>query len=84
MARGQELIDQCKKHVLEAMRAFPECRPQTGTGLGNRAIEDAAGFALELGGQDGWFTWSLLASLVQDGKIEVVPGTERRRRFRLR
>jgi hypothetical protein len=66
------------------MGGMPECRRLSGSGAGYRLIEDVADFDLGLEGQNGWMTWSLLISMVQDGTIEVVPGTERRRRYRLK
>src|SRR5581483_9568245 len=78
MNEGQQLIEACKQHILRTMRGMQECVPQTGRGAGNRQIELNAGFDLELAGHDGWFTWSLLTSLVQEGAIEIVPGTEKR------
>jgi hypothetical protein len=84
MTNGQQLIARCKDHVLEVMRALPECEALTGSGLGYRAIEKEADFDLGLGAQNGYLTWSLLISLAEEGKVEVVPGTERRRKFRLR
>ncbi len=80
---GQELLGELKSHVLETMKALEECEPGVGRGLGYRAIEQSADLDLGLAGHDGYLTWSLMISLVEDGWVEVVPGTERRRRFRL-
>ena len=84
MSAGHRLIVACKDHLLETMRSLPECMAETGKGAGYRSIEEAADFDLALGGQNGWLTWSLLMSLAEDDKVEVVPGTERRRKYRLR
>ena len=79
--RGDELIEDCKTHILETMQQIPECAPD-GPGLGNKAIEGETGFALGLQRQDGWFNWSLLISLVQDDRLEAVEG-KRGRLYRL-
>jgi hypothetical protein len=74
MASGQSLIALCKTHILETMASLPECS-RDGPGLGQKAIEDAAGFALELPEYDGYFTWSLLVALTIEGRIEALqPG----------
>jgi hypothetical protein len=83
MSQGTKLIDACKEHVLATMRLMPECRARSGQGAGYRLIEQTADFDLDLGGQNGWLTWSLIMALAQEGKAEVVPGTERRRKYRL-
>ena len=74
----------CKDHLVDVMRGMPECQPETGAGAGYRLIEDIADLDLHLDGQNGWMTWSLLIALVQEGRIEVVPGSEKRRRYRIR
>jgi hypothetical protein len=61
MASGQALIDLCKTHLVETMRSLPECASD-GPGLGNKALEEAADFALHLPAKDNWFTWSLLSA----------------------
>ena len=66
------------------MKTLPECQPEIGKGAGYRKIEEAADFDLDLPRQNGYLTWSLLWSLSEEGKIEVVPGTETRRKYRLR
>lgn len=84
MSDGRRLIQTCKDHILSVMRGMPECQSGVGTGAGYRLIEDVADLDLGLEGQNGWMTWSLLIAMVQDGAIEVVPGTEKRRRYRVR
>jgi len=81
---GEELIERCKRHVIETMRTLPECAAN-GPGLRNKDIETACRFALALQRQDGWFTWSLLMSLVQDKKINFITRGKKRgiRYFRL-
>ncbi|HXH48093.1 MAG TPA: hypothetical protein VNM47_01855 [Terriglobia bacterium] len=81
---GEELIDRCKQHVIATMRTLAECVPD-GPGLKNKDIETACGFALDLRRQDGWLTWSLLMSLVQDKKIDFTTRAKKRtvRYFRL-
>ena len=84
VSTGAKLIEACKEHVLATMMVMPECAPRSGQGAGYRQIEQAADFDLDLGGQNGWLTWSLLIALTEGGKVEVVPGTEKRRKYRLR
>lgn len=71
MASGEALIALCKTHVRETMAALPECAAEA-AGLGNKAIEEAAGLGLNLPAKDGWFTWSILFALVLEGQVEVV------------
>jgi hypothetical protein len=82
MASGQALTALCKTHILETMRALPECAPD-GPGLGNKAIEDAANFGLGLPRADGWFTWSLLVALTLDGAVEALQSGKRNKKYRL-
>ena len=82
MASGQALIALCKTHLLETMQTLPECAPG-GPGLGQKALEDAAGFALNLPEYDGYFTWSLLVALTQDGKVEAIQPGKRNKKYRL-
>lgn len=82
MASGQALIDLCKTHLIETMRSLPECAPG-GPGLGNKQIEDAAGFALHLPGYDNYFTWSLLIALTLEGHVEAIQPGKRNKKYRL-
>jgi hypothetical protein len=82
MASGQALIDLCKRHLIETMVALPECAPD-GVGLGQKAIEDAAGFGLSLPRYNGYFTWSLLVALTIDGKVEALQPGKRNKKYRL-
>lgn len=82
MASGQALIDLCKTHLIETMRELPECAPE-GPGLGQKALEDAAGFALNLPEYDGYFTWSLLVALTLDGRVEAIQPGKRNKKYRL-
>jgi len=84
MSTGTNLIQACKDHVLATMKGMPECQPRSGQGAGYRSIEQEADFDLALDGQNGWLTWSLLIALTEAGKVEVVPGSEKRRKYRLR
>ena len=68
---GERLIEECKHHLVRAMRTLPECQPG-GRGAGSSEIEMAAGFALALGSQDNWLTWSLLQRMWRDGVIDLV------------
>ena len=43
----------------------------------------AAGFALSLPEYDGYFTWSLLVALTQDGKVEAIQPGKRNKKYRL-
>ena len=83
MKSGAQLIEELKAHVIETMEGMPECRPGIGPGAGYRLVEEISGLGLDLQGQDGWLSWSLLMSMAQDGVVEIVPGTERRRKYRL-
>ena len=82
MASGQAVVDLCKRHVVETMGALPECAAD-GPGLGNKEIEDAAGFALHLPRYDGYFTWSLLVALTLEGRVEALQPGKRNKRYRL-
>lgn len=82
MPTGQALIATCKEHLLDTLRALPDCAPD-GDGLGNKEIEDAAGFALHLERDDSWFTWSLLVALANEGKVEVLQPGKRNKKYRL-
>ncbi|MGE5596036.1 MAG: hypothetical protein ACM3S1_08380 [Hyphomicrobiales bacterium] len=82
MASGQSLISLCKTHLLETMAGLAECAPD-GPGLGQKALEEAAGFELHLPEYDGYFTWSLLVALTLDGKIEALQPGKRNKKYRL-
>ena len=82
VASGQDLIDACKRHLLETMSSLPECAPD-GPGLGNKALEEAAGFELGLPEYDGYFTWSLLVALSTEGLVDVARSGQRNRKYRL-
>ena len=82
MSSGQALIDLCKRHLVETLAALPECDAD-GPGLGQRAIEQAAGFDLNLPEYDGYFTWSLLVSLANEGNLDVLQPGKRNKRYRL-
>ncbi|MEE9277089.1 MAG: hypothetical protein V3V06_01620 [Dehalococcoidia bacterium] len=81
MSRGAELVKALKTHLLDTLQSMPECQAD-GEGARNKDIEGAADLALDLDEQDSYVTWSILQSLVRDGKIESV-GEGRRRRYRL-
>jgi len=68
---GRRLMLELKRHVLRAMQQIGDCN-QRGEGASYRVIQDLAGLRLDLPAHDGWLTWSLLASLVQDGQVDVV------------
>jgi len=80
---GDEILKVTKEHVLRTMAGMPECRKTLGDGAGSRIIEEKADLDLLLRAHNGWFTWSLLMSLLQDERIELVPGN-RRKKFRLK
>ena len=80
---GEKLIARCKQHILAAMQGLPERAPNW-AGLRSKEIEREAGLALNLPEQDGWLTWSILMSLVSDGKAQVLrTGKRGIRHFRL-
>ena len=72
----------CKTHLLETMAVLPECAAD-GPGLGQKALEEAAGFALHLPEYDGYFTWSLLVSLAQEERVEALQPGKRNKKYRL-
>ncbi len=72
----------CKTHLLETMQALPECST-VGPGLGQKALEEAAGFALHLPEYDGYFTWSLLVALAEEGRVDVLQPGKRNKKYRL-
>ena len=69
--KGRNMIQGLKAHVLQTMDGIDECNPD-GQGVRYRVIQDLAGLELELPAHDGWLTWSILASLVQDGKADAL------------
>lgn len=78
---GRRLVRELKAHVFRVMEQIDDCRPE-GQGVSYRIIEELAGLGLKLPAQDGWVTWSLLASLVQSGEVDVIR-EGRRLRWRL-
>jgi hypothetical protein len=82
MTTGPALIETCKQHILDVMASLPECAAD-GPGLGQRAIEQACGFELNLPGYDGYFTWSLLVSLATEGRVEAFQPGKRNKKYRL-
>ena len=64
------------------MQSLPECAAD-GPGLGQKALEDAAGFALSLPEYDGYFTWSLLVALTQDARVDAIQPGKRNKKYRL-
>ena len=79
---GGRLVSELKTHVLRAMQGVSECEPN-GQGVTYRVIQDLAGLGLHLTAQDGWLTWSILASLKQEGKVETVSRGSRRLYWRI-
>lgn len=69
-SKGKKLISELKSHILEVMKGIPECQPGA-KGVSYRVIQDLSGLDLNLPAQDGWLTWSILASLRDDGIIEL-------------
>src|SRR4051812_17370303 len=78
---GEHLIGELKTHVLRVMEGIEECRPGA-PGVSYREIEHDAGLALDLPAQNGWLTWSVLAVLAEEGRVEAVR-YGRRLRWRL-
>ena len=68
-SKGKRLLEDLKFHILDAMKSIGECQPN-GSGCSYKDIQDLAGLNLDLPAQDGWLTWSVLASLAQEGKVE--------------
>jgi hypothetical protein len=46
-------------------------------------MSHATGFALHLLEYDGYFTWSLLVALAQDGAVEALQPGKRNKKYRL-
>ncbi len=69
--KGQRLIEELKIHILSTMKSIPECGPD-GQGCSYREIQDLAGLNLDLSAQDGWLTWSVLAALAEDNRVEAL------------
>ena len=84
MQDGKALIKAIEGHILERMRQEPECRPSA-RGLGGIELEKLCDLELHLDVQDHWLTYSLLHSLIQDGRVEQVrwPEHPRRPKYRL-
>ena len=80
VVEGEKLIENSKQHLVKTMRTLPDCQPGA-HGAGSYEIERAAGFALALGRQDNWLTWSLLQRMARDGMIDLVRAG--RTRYRL-
>jgi hypothetical protein len=81
--KGDEILQLAKEHVLQTMSTMPECRKTFGDGAGSRLIEQKGDLDLLLRAQNGWLTWSLLMSLLQEGRVELVQGN-RLKKFRLK
>lgn len=82
MSDGRAIVNLCKTHLVETMAALPECAAD-GPGLGQKALEEAAGFALQLPEYDGYFTWSLLVALTLEGRVEALQPGKRNKKYRL-
>lgn len=82
MVSGAAIIDLCKTHVIETMSHMAECAPGA-PGAGWKKLERACDFELSLTRMDGYFTWSLLVALANEGRIEVVAGEGRNKKYRL-
>ena len=74
-SRGKKVVEELKTLILDTMKSIPQCS-RNGDGCSYREIQNSAGLNLDLPAHDGWRTWSVLASLAQDGKVESL----RRRR----
>lgn len=69
--RGKRLVTELKTIVLDLMNSIADCKPD-GPGCSYKEIQDLAGLDLNLDAQDGWLTWSILASLSQEHKVQSV------------
>lgn len=78
---GKYLIQQLQDHVLKVMRAQPDCSV-SGIGLRNSDLEYLCDLALHLENQDSYLTYSILMSLIKDGRVEKI-GEYRKPRYRL-
>lgn len=76
LRKGEELIEELKRHVVETMSHDPRGQ-QGGEGLGNVEIERLAGLEIPLDrppskSQEHWLTWTVVQRLVADGMVELV------------
>ena len=69
--QGAKLLEELKNHVIKTMINMPECDID-GQGCSYRTIQDEAGLALGLSAQDGWLTWSVLAALAEERRVETL------------
>ena len=69
--RGKKAVEELKTLILDTMKSIPQCG-RDGDGVSYRDIQNSAGLNLDLPAQDGWLTWSVLASLAQENKIEAL------------
>ena len=69
--KGKKMIKELKIHILDTMKSIPECGSDE-SGCSYKEIQDLAGLNLDLSAQDGWLTWSVLASLALDQKVEAL------------
>lgn len=78
---GKYLISRLQEHLLDVMLAQPDCA-KSGPGLRNSELEFLSDLALNLEKQDCYLTYSILMSLVKDGRVEKI-GEFRKPRYRL-
>ena len=78
---GKYLIQQLQDHILKVMRSQPDCSA-SGIGLRNSELEYLCDLALHLEKQDSYLTYSILMSLIKDGRVEKI-GEYRKPRYRL-
>jgi hypothetical protein len=85
MAGGKALVESLKKYIVGRMNNEPECAPGA-PGLGNAELEQICELELHLDAQDHYLMYSLLHSLIRDGRVEKVqwPNQPRRPKYRLR
>lgn len=81
--RGISLVAQCQEHLVDVMRAIPDCIPG-GRGLCQQDLASAAGFRLLGDQRDAWFVEALLGRLECTGRVEARQVSPRgMKRFRL-
>jgi len=81
--RGISLVAQCQEHLVDVMRAIPDCIPG-GSGLCQQDLASAAGFKVLGDRRDAWFVEVLLGRLECNGRVEAHRVSPRgMKRFRL-
>ncbi len=79
---GRSLIATLQAYIIDVMSRQVDCAPE-GFGLRNSEIEELADLSLKLEKQDSYLTYSILMSMVRDGRV-IKTGEFGKPRYRLR